>query len=67
MPEVKYPDITVNLVGQDGNVFNLMGICTKAMRKGGVSQEEIKQFREECMEGDYDHALRVMMSWVNVE
>lgn len=34
--KVKYPEITVELIGQNGNIFNLTGICTHAMRRGGV-------------------------------
>lgn len=30
--KVKYPEITVELIGQNGNIFNLIGICTHAMR-----------------------------------
>lgn len=29
--EVKFPDISVKLVGEDGNVFNLIGLVTKAL------------------------------------
>lgn len=29
----KYPDITVKLIGQDSNAFNLLGICRQAMTK----------------------------------
>ena len=29
----KYPDITVELVGQDSNAFNLLGICRRAMKQ----------------------------------
>ena len=26
----KYPDITVQLTGKDGNAFNILGICLQA-------------------------------------
>ena len=32
---IKHPDISVQLVGQDGNVFNLMGIVSRALRTNG--------------------------------
>lgn len=64
--DVKYPDIEVELVGQDGNAFAIMGAVSKALRKAGVSKEEIDQYKEESMSGDYDNLIRVAMSWVNV-
>ena len=33
MSEIKKPK--VKLIGEDGNVFNLMGLCVKALRKAG--------------------------------
>jgi len=64
----KYPEITVKLVGEDGNIFNLMGLVQKALRKGGVSKEERSQFLEEVTQSNsYDQALQVIMQWVEVE
>jgi len=60
-------DIDVQLLGQDGNVFNLIGLVKKALRKHKVPQEEMDLFTEEVTSGDYSHALGVMMQWVNVE
>jgi len=59
-------DIEVKIIGEDGNVFNLMGIVSRALREHGVEKAEIEQFRKECMSGDYDNALRTMMDWVRV-
>ena len=59
-----YPDIEVELVGQDGNAFNLMGI--KALRRNKVADAEVKKFQDECMSGDYDHLLQTCMKWVSV-
>ncbi len=53
--KVKYPNITVELIGQDGNAFNVLGIVSKALRKNKVSQEEINLFMTEAMSGDYNH------------
>lgn len=60
-------DIDVKLIGENGNVFNLMSKCTLAMKRHGVDSEEIEKFKDECRESDYDHALRTMMKWVNVQ
>lgn len=65
---MKYPNITVKLVGEDGNIFNLMGLVQKALRKNGVSKEDRAKFLKEVQESNsYDQALQVIMSWVKVE
>ena len=65
MIDVKYPDIEVEL--WDGNAFAIIGSVTKALRRSGVSREEIDQYCEESMSGDYDNLLRTTMKWVTVK
>ena len=65
--EVKHPEVTVQLVGGDGNAFAILGAVSKAMRKAGVNQEERDLFMSEATAGDYDHLLQTCMKWVNVE
>lgn len=66
--KVKYPEITVELIGQNGNIFNLIGICTQAMQRAKVSRAERDAFVEEVTHtGSYMEALAVIMRWVNVE
>ena len=59
-------DITVKLVGTDGNAFALMGKVRRALRQAGASPEELDQFFKEATSGDYDHLLYVCTEWVNV-
>jgi len=65
--DIKYPDITVQLTGQDGNAFAVMGAVNKALRRAGVSQEERTEFMNEATSGDYNKLLATAMAWVNVE
>lgn len=67
MSTPKYPNITVQLLGRDGNAFAILGRVQKAMRRGGVPQEDIKKFMEEATKSDYDRLLTTVMSWVDVE
>lgn len=67
MDAVKYPDVVVQLTGQDGNAFWIMGAVRKALKRHGVSPEEIARYSEESMSGDYDHLLRTATKWVTVE
>lgn len=63
----KYPHVTVPLTGEDGNAFFIIGRTTRAMKRGGVSADEIKSFMEEATSGDYDHLLSTVMKWVSVD
>jgi len=67
MDSVKYPEIEVQLTGQDGNAFMVLALVQKALRRAGVSKEEIAEFHAEATSGDYDHLLRTALSWVSVE
>ena len=65
--EVKYPNITVKLVGNDGNAYAILGTVRKAMRNNGVPEERIDEWFKEATSGNYDHLLVTCMQWVNVE
>jgi len=65
--KVKYPNITVELSGHDGNAFAILERIVQTLRKEGVEKEIIEQFREEAKSGDYDDLLETCMEWVNVE
>ena len=66
MSEAKYPNIKVKLTGRDGNAFAIMGAVRTALRKNGVSNEEIEQYITESMSGDYDNLLGTACRWVTV-
>jgi hypothetical protein len=65
--EPKYPNIVVELVGQDGNAFNILGIVRRAMKSHGVPENDIKAFMDEATSGNYDYLLQTCMRWVEVE
>ena len=60
----KYPDVHVQLSGEDGNAFFIIGRVRKALRQAGVENSELDAFSEEAMSGDYDNVLRTAMKWV---
>ena len=62
----KYPEIEVQLTGNDGNAFAVMGAVKRALKRAKVSADEISEYTEQSMSGDYDYLLRVAMSWVTV-
>ena len=66
MPEPKYPDVHVRLVGEDGNAFAILGRVNGAMIRADISKEERDAFHAEATSGDYDHLLRTVTRWVSV-
>ena len=63
----KHPHITVQLTGQDGNAFAILGRCRKAAREAGLLDSEINAFIEEATAGDYDHLLQTAIHWFDVQ
>jgi hypothetical protein len=59
-------DITVRLLGQDGNALNVLGLVGKALKEAKVPMDQMELFYQEAMEGDYDHLLQTCMRWVNI-
>lgn len=55
------------LIGQDGNIFNLMGIASRTLRQNGMSE----QATEMCSRitetaGSYSEALSIIGGYVNI-
>lgn len=62
----KYPDVTVQLTGKDGNAFNIIGLVSRALRRAGYA-DQVAAFQKEATSGDYDNLLATAMRWVEVE
>lgn len=58
--------VTVKLIGEDGNAFNILGRVSRALKKAGLEQEA-QDFLDEAMTGDYNHLLATVLKYVNVE
>jgi hypothetical protein len=58
--------VQVQLSGNDGNAFAIMGAVQKALKREGASKEELNQYFQESTSGDYDHLLKVAGEWVVV-
>lgn len=55
------------LIGQDGNIFNLMGIASRTLKTNGMS-EEAKEMVEkiETTAKSYDEALCIIADYVDI-
>ena len=51
----------LRLLGEDGNVFFILGKAVREARRAGWSQERIEQFKKDAMSGDYNNVLRLCM------
>ena len=61
------PKPVAKLTGIDGNIFNLIGVASRAMKGAGI-KEEAKQMQNEILKcGSYDEALQLIMKYVEVE
>ena len=53
------------LIGQDGNVFNLIGITARTLRENGLADQAKEMSERAFASGSYDQALGVIMEYVN--
>lgn len=66
MTDVKYPEIEVQLSGEDGNAFAIMGRISQAIRRQ-VGNSEAEEYVREAQESEsYDALLRHAMRTVTV-
>lgn len=63
----RYPHLKLQLSGQEGNAFSLLGRTSAVLRRGKVPSEEIAEFQEMATSGDYDHLIVTIMRWVTVD
>lgn len=65
MSETEKP--TVQLTGEDGNVFSIIARVSKALKRAG-QPEKAQEFRDKAMRSaSYDDVLRLCMDYVEVE
>jgi hypothetical protein len=55
------------LVGEDGNVFNIIGLVARALKKEGL-KEQAEEFTSKAFQsGSYDEVLVLAMEYVEVQ
>jgi len=57
----------VELLGRNGNAFSILGACSKAAKKAGIPEAEVKAILDEMMARDYDHLLATAQKYFEVE
>jgi len=54
------------LIGQDGNVFNLVGIAARALKRNGLRDEAKEMSARVFASGSYGEALGIIGEYVNI-
>lgn len=56
----------LKLVGEDGNIFFILGMAALTAKEAGWDFTEIAKFKEEAMSGNYNHALATCTKYFDV-
>lgn len=62
--EKKKPDC--KLIGEDGNIFHLLGIAARTLRRNGMSEQAKEMTDRIYASGSYDEALGIIGEYVNI-
>lgn len=58
--------VVVNTYGIDGNAMSIIGACTLAMRRAGISKKIQMAFFKEATAGNYENVLKTADTWVKL-
>lgn len=61
----KFPGVSVQLTGEDGNAFFIASRVRTALDRAGHKDAAVEFFNE-ALSGDYDHLLQTAMKYVDV-
>ena len=54
------------LIGEDGNVFHLVGIAARTLKRNGLSEQASEMTAKVFSSGSYDEALGIIGEYVNI-
>ncbi len=54
------------LIGADGNIFNLVGIASRTLKRNGLSDEASEMTEKVFKSGSYGEALGIIGEYVNI-
>ena len=63
-PAMKKPDCP--LIGQDGNIFNLLGIASRTLKDHDMADEASEMRNRVMRSGSYDEALSIIGEYVHI-
>ena len=63
-PESTKPDC--QLIGENGNIYHLMGVASRTLRKAGQSEQATEMCEKIQSSGSYEEALNIIGDYVNI-
>ena len=60
-----FEKVDAKIIGADVNVFNLLGICQRALKDKGYNDEAKELYERVTNSESYDMALSIMQEYVN--
>lgn len=63
VPGTEIAKPVVQLVGEDGNAFSIVGRARKALRRAGVPLSVVEEYSTKAMSGDYNVLLATTMEY----
>lgn len=63
---VRYPNIEVQLLGEDGNSITIISKVQTAMVRAGLPDDVISEFTDEVEGQDHSDMVRTVLDWVSV-
>lgn len=67
MNDSKQTGIAVKLIGENGNIYNLLGIVQRELKRHGMADVAKQLIAEATATHSYEEALAVIMEYVEVE
>lgn len=64
--EVSTKKPKAKVIGQDGNVFNLIGICSRVLREAGQRERATEMKTRVFASGSYEEALAIMSEYCDL-
>lgn len=67
---LKKPEVTkprCKLIGEDGNIFNLIGVASRSLRHAGLADKATEMSQKVMQSQSYTEALSIIMEYVEVE
>lgn len=59
--------VTVRLTGQDSNIFNLVGIASREMKRAGLHDKAKEMTNKVFASSSFDDAMNIIGKYCNVQ
>ncbi len=64
--ENKQPKPNCPLIGENGNIFNLVGLASRTLKRNGMSTEASEMTKKVFGSSSYEEALGIIGEYVNI-